>query len=111
MGSPFPWAWYHLALLAAAWVGAALHAGLSMRRHGRRWWVWFLICVFLTVIPATVVSYLDYRRQLQRQHQAGGAWLRCPHCGNVVPRRELRRAGGSAVCPRCDMAIHNEHYA
>ncbi len=55
-----------LALIGAMWVLMALHTGLSMRRLGRRWWVWFAICLFCTAIPAAVVSYLDHLRQLRQ---------------------------------------------
>lgn len=112
MAVQFPLRWDYAAILAALWVGIALHTGLSMRRYGRRWWVWFAICVFATVIPATVVSYLAYRRELRRQREKGAAaYLQCPHCGSVLAGRERRRVGGKSVCPNCDMVLGEEHYA
>ena len=49
MAAQCPLPWYYLAVFGLLWVGLALHTSLSMRRHGRRWWVWFLVSVFLTV--------------------------------------------------------------
>ena len=100
-----------IGIVAVAWVGIALHTGLAMRRYGRRWWVWFLISVCFTVVPATVVSYVEYFRQLRR-HRAEQARLsgrvRCPHCRAVLTGDELRQAGGRAVCPRCNMVIDDD---
>jgi hypothetical protein len=101
---------YWLVVLAAAWVAAALHASLSMRRYGRRWWVWFLISLFFTVIPAAVVSYVDYFRQ-RRRRADGAAPARCPHCGADLDETEARRVGGSRICGRCGMTLSDERYA
>lgn len=117
MGGLFPWPWRHGVLfgtLALLWVGIALHAGLSMRRYGRRWWVWFVVSVFFTLIPAAIVSCVEYSRELRRHREdqaAGARYLQCPHCRAVLSRRDLRHAGGNALCPNCNMVIADEHYA
>jgi len=119
------WLWQLVVILAVVWTGAALHTALIMRRHGRRWWVWFAVSLFLTTIPAAVCSYVDYFRELRRQRQAGGGApdreppRRCRHCGAVLPdeqdapgapSREPRPAG-QATCPNCGMAIADEDIA
>lgn len=101
-----PAAWIVLAFL---WVAAGFNAGWSLRRSGRRWWLWFIISVLFSVIPAAVVAYVDYFRQLaryraQKRLVAMGA-PRCPHCGRPMSPRDLRRAGGQAVCPHCGMTF------
>ena len=102
-----------LGIMALAWVAAAAHTALAMRRYGRRAWVWFLICLFLSVLPAAVVSYVDYFRQLGRYRAQQGLRrvVRCHHCGAVVRREELRLVGGHDVCPRCGMVIGGDEHA
>ena len=126
-------------ILAVVWVGVAMHAGLSMRRYGRRWWVWFWVSTVLTVIPAAVCSYVEYFRELRRQQrlaQAGapgqepaagdeaapdGGAGRCPHCGAVLAEQSGRAGPPAApdrqmpadqkTCPFCGMALEDEHLA
>jgi len=102
-----------LALLGAMWVALALHTALGMRRNGRRWWVWFIVSVLLTVIPAAVVSYMDYFAQLRRQRDraAGGESRRCPHCAAELTDRDVRRVGGKLICARCGMVIEDAQQA
>ena len=104
---PAVWFW---GIVAAAWIGAAVHTGLAMRRYGRRWWAWVLISLCFSVLPAAIVSYVDYFRQLRRHRQAGGARrvTRCPHCGAVLACEQVRRVGGHDVCPRCGMVMGEE---
>jgi hypothetical protein len=117
MGGMFPWPerqWVIFGTLGLLWVGIALHASLSLRRYGRRWWVWFILSVFFTLLPAAVVSCVEYSRALRRQRQEDAAragYLRCPHCRAVLNRQDLPRAGGNALCPHCNMVIADEHYA
>ena len=61
-------------ILAVLWIGAALHMGATMRSIGRRWWVWFLLSLFVSVLPATIVYYVDWFGNFRRQQllaQAG----------------------------------------
>lgn len=102
-------------ILLVLWVGMALHTSLAMRRYGRRWWVWFLISVFCSVIPAAVVSHLDYLRQLRRARQEQAAdrgATQCPHCRMVLRRSEMIGAEeGPPHCPRCNGIIDDRHLA
>ena len=103
-----------LGLLAALWVALALHTALAMRRNGRRWWVWFIVSVLLTVIPAAVVSYVDYFAQLRRRRERaaeGGENRRCPHCAAELTERDVRRVGGKLICARCGMVIEDAQQA
>jgi len=68
MAGAWAYQWHIIAMLIVLWLGIALHTGLTMRRYGRRWWVWFILSAFLTVIPAVVVSYLEHFRALRRYH-------------------------------------------
>ena len=103
MALQMPPTWMLVAFLAA-WVGIALHAGLNVRRYGRRWWVWFLVSLFFTVLPATIVAYLDYFRQLRRANARAAGARRggpCPNCGTRLTPRDVRRVDGRDVCPNC----------
>jgi len=114
-------------ILAAMWVGAALHTSLAMRRYGRRWWLWFVLSLLLTVVPAAVVAHVDFFRELRRQQRlaatGGDGVRRCRHCGAVLTDggAHTGRSGSSgpdptdeaapAVCPHCGMALEDEHLA
>ncbi len=98
---PHTWLW---AFIGVAWVGAALHTAVAMRRYGRRAWVWFVISLFCTFVPAAIVSYVDYFRLVRKANADRGRARRarqCPHCGAQLTARDLRRAGDSYVCPNC----------
>jgi len=104
------WPW--IAAMAAGWAGIALHTGLSMRRYGRRWWVWFIISLLFSAIPAVIVSHVEYYRQLGRTGRGSDeSPLRCPHCRGELTRADMLSAGGSDVCPNCKMIIEDQHYA
>ena len=93
-----------VAILVACWVGVALHRGLAMRRYGLRWWVWFVISVFCTVIPAVIVSYREEARLVRESHDESARARRegeCPHCGATLTRRDIRRMEGIQRCARC----------
>ena len=99
---PLPWL---IGILAAGWVFAALHTAASMRRYGRRFWVWLVICLLCSIIPAAVVSYIDHFRQMRREHREIAAPpRRCPHCGALItgPGREV---GGERICDDCGMVV------
>ena len=112
-----------IAIAVAMWLALALHTGLSMRRYGRRWWVWFLISAFFSVIPATIMSYVEYFRALDRQRgrsaggqggrggQPAGRRRRCEHCGELIGPDDLIRRGGAALCPRCKLPVSQEDVA
>ncbi len=101
------WRW---GLVGAVWVAAAAHTGWSMRRYQRRWWVWFLICLCASPIPAAIVSYVDYFRQLRRSRAGGGAaGTRCPHCRGRLSAEDARRVGGKRVCPHCNMVLEEDY--
>ncbi|HET6427862.1 MAG TPA: hypothetical protein VFJ30_05605 [Phycisphaerae bacterium] len=110
-----PTARIYVGILLAGWVAMALHTALAMRRRGRRWWLWLLISVAFSVIPAAIVSYVDYFRQLRRADRTGAAgdrWLQCPHCGAVLRRSDLPGAeAGAGHCPRCNGIIDESRLA
>jgi len=68
--------WPIIAMLVVLWLGVALHTALTMRRYGRRWWVWFIVSTFLTVVPAVVVSYVEHFRALRQYHDQVAARAR-----------------------------------
>ena len=98
-----------LAVLALVWVGVAAHTGWWMRRYNRRWWVWFLISLCATPVPAAIVSCWEYFRQLRRRRQ-GPPPARCPHCGSELTGGDVRRVGGHSICPDCNMVLDDQDY-
>lgn len=100
-------------IVAISWLLMAAHTAWSMSRHGRRFWVWFIVSVLFSVVPATVVAFYDYFRSLRRRgnDQSAEPTVRCRHCGAVFPEDQLRRKAGQPVCPRCGMKIDDEHFA
>jgi len=102
-------------ILLAGWVLMALHTSLAMRRYGRRWWVWFLISVFCSVIPAAIVSYIEYFRRLRQADREGLARrgrVQCPHCGAILDGSDLPGAeAGAGHCPRCNGIIDHSRLA
>jgi len=109
MGAEFPWPVHRVALLAIAalmWVALALHTSLTMRRYGRRWWVWFIVSVFLTVLPAAVVSYVEYFRRTRQTPLRP----RCDRCGAALAGSATDR-DGEDVCPHCGATVTTQRRA
>ena len=109
--------WLVLTLIALLWVAVALRTGLSMRGSGRRWWVWFVVSLLFTAIPAAVVAWADYLRQRRTCRQAvqGGSdeegdaqARRCEHCHLLLEGMELPRVAGRDMCPRCSLPLSPE---
>ena len=98
MSAAIPWSWPLVVSLAVVWVVVALHAALAMRRFRRRWWVWFALSVFLTVIPAVVCSYVEYFRELRRRRRASEAGSRRPQ--RDAPGRDSVQPGARR-CRHC----------
>ena len=99
MSAAIPWSWPLVVSLAVVWVVVALHAALAMRRFRRRWWVWFVLSVFLTVIPAVVCSYVEYFRELRRRRRAFEAGSRRPR--RDAPGRDSVQPGAARRCRHC----------
>ena len=100
-----------LVVFLVAWVALALHAGLGVRRYGRRWWVWFLVSLFLTVLPAAIVTYVDHYRLLRRANDRMARARRgglCPSCGVRLTPRDVRRVDGQNICPNCREPLGDE---
>ena len=116
--------WLFLTLIALLWVAVALRTGISMRAGGRRWWVWFLVSLVCTAIPAAVVAWADYLRQrrLYRRAMRRGSdepaevpaaqdlpddvpARRCEHCQLLLEGIELPRVAGRDICPRCSLPL------
>jgi hypothetical protein len=122
---PLPWG--TVALLGAVWVLLAGHTAVSMARYGRRGWVWFLITLVLTPVPAAVVSCADWfvslrRRQVSQragdiedEAPAGDAGdrpvRRCRHCGAVLAGQVGKRIGGRLLCPNCRLPVEEDQLA
>jgi hypothetical protein len=96
----------------AVWTMIALHSGVSMRRYGRRWWVWFLIAFFFTALPALAVSLVEFIRSLTKGRQVPPQeqFDRCRHCGGPLPDYLPTRAG-QPICPKCGMAVQTDRLA
>ena len=98
--------------LAGVWVLAALITAVGMRSGGRRFWVWFAVSLFCSVIPGTIVAHVDCLRALRRQRTAAaGDGRRCRHCGRLLPETGLERAGAQAICPTCGMVVEEDFLA
>ena len=103
-----PWPWF-IGVFAVAWTASALHCGLSMRRHGRRWWVWFLISLLGSMIPAVIVSHVDYFRELRRRRHGPAAGAeRCRHCGQPLTGTNVRHVAGQTICAACGMVVGDD---
>jgi len=78
-----------------------------MARTGRNFWLWLVISVFLTSIPATIVLMYDQMRRLspRRVARGGAAPIRCTHCGGVIEPAEADEPDGVALCPHCHLPI------
>ncbi|MBI5723064.1 MAG: hypothetical protein HZA50_03820 [Planctomycetes bacterium] len=53
--------------LAAIYVWTCFRIGLTASQYGRRLWVWFLISLCFTAIPAAIFLWIDYFRLRRRQ--------------------------------------------
>ncbi len=104
-----------VAILLLLWVAMALHTALAMRRHGRRWWVWFPICAFCSIVPAVIVSCADHFRQHRppnRQAAAGEGPRQCPHCHTMLnPPGEAGPEAAPPRCPNCNGPIDDTRLA
>lgn len=54
--------------LAAVYIWTCFRIGMTASQYGRRLWVWFMISLFFTAIPAAIFLWFDYFR-LKRQQQ------------------------------------------
>lgn len=88
------------------WGLAAVHYAIAMRRLGRRWWAWFIISMLCSIVPAAIVSILDYRRIARQRRELLASVRRCPHCGSVLTHPDKpRRLAGRCVCDHCNMVL------
>lgn len=122
MPASLPFSTQTIVILACIYLALALHTAISMGRYGRRWWLWFILSVLFTPLPAAVVSCVDYvRKLLERQRslyqveppedQLPDAVRRCPHCRTVLAGAKPRAVAGKSVCPKCGMALDSDELA
>ena len=116
--------WLIVTLIALLWVAVALRTGVSMRASGRRWWVWFVVSLLFTAIPAAVVAWADYLRQRRLFREAVHDAMdedgeapdapdslgdvparRCEHCHLLLEGIELPHVAGRDMCPRCSLPL------
>jgi hypothetical protein len=99
------------AILAGVYLALAAHTAWSMRRAGRRFWLWLAISVLATPAPATIVAFYDYFRSLAAQHRAGSTHRpgpgRCLHCGGLL-EGNTRRVAGREICNNCNLAVDED---
>jgi predicted RNA-binding Zn-ribbon protein involved in translation (DUF1610 family) len=109
LAPPYGLSWTFWILAALIWVGAAVHSAASMRRTGRSFWLWLVIGVFLSVVPAAAVSTMDYVKARRAHHERAAAGpARCPHCGEMLTARNVRHVGGNRICAGCGLTIDGE---
>ncbi len=123
-----------LLALVAALVVSAVRISMMAPRYNRRRWVWFVISLFFTAIPATIVFWHDYYRSISgretlpslnrrlrknRSSQPHAPTDRCPHCGEILtPDAVLQSDNAPEIdrtvikkCPHCNMNLDKEHFA
>ncbi|NBB95516.1 MAG: hypothetical protein GVY16_07220 [Planctomycetes bacterium] len=126
--------WLLLALAVAAWFVPAVRIARMAPQYGRNSRRWFFISLFASVIPATIVFWRDYMKQVRaedklpsfqqrRQRPPAGEMpepesttadedtasaRRCEHCGQPVPPQN---DDGQAVCPNCRMTRREDRLA
>lgn len=99
-------------ILALLWVLLALQTALAMRRLNRRWWVWLLVSLLASAIPAAIVAVADQVRRLQAQRRGQRqSAARCPHCGASLGAGRRHRVAGRMECPSCKMLLDDSRYA
>lgn len=111
-----------IVVLAVSWVFTAIRVGFMARRYGRRRLVWFFITLLCSAIPAMIVYWLDYRRQVtaanslpgfrqratrRTEDEQSAAIQNCSHCGGVL---EVEQTVGGK-CPHCRMQLSEGHVA
>jgi ribosomal protein L40E len=125
-----PYSWAILGLLVAALVISAFRMARMAEQFGHNRYLWFVISLFLTAIPATLYFWREQARRIRADEQLASFarrrrrrdqtrnpsededdtehsradLRRCPHCGAVVPAEADR-------CENCSMKQDREHYA
>jgi hypothetical protein len=123
--------WMLIALGVAAWIIPAVRIARMARQYGRSPRRWFFITLFASAIPATIVFWRDYQKQMRaadvipgfggcptdtdaaehsddepdEQARCSG---RCHHCGSPLPPEQT---AGESVCPTCRMTRQEKHLA
>lgn len=99
------------AIVGAIYLALAAHTAWSMRRAGRRFWLWLIMSVLATPVPATIVSFYDYFRYLAKRQSPGktrpGGPGRCPHCGGLL-EGNTRSVAGRKICNNCNLAVDED---
>ncbi len=108
--------WAMLIAMVAFYLVLCGRSAWAMRRSGRSFWMWLVITICTTSIPAAMVMMRDHRRgycpaDLQDEDAPapaddsdsddGGETVTCQKCGRTMRRSELRRISGKPKCPHC----------
>jgi len=100
-----------IGLLIVCYLAVCLRTALRMARTGRSLWLWLLITVFLTSIPATVVLMREQFRAVGRGRRGPADEprherpFRCRHCRKLVRPADVDHSSGVAACPHCGLAL------
>ncbi len=125
-----PTQWLLIALAVVAWIIPAIRISRMAPQYGRSSGRWLFITLFASALPALIVFWRDYMKNLSARESLGGfggqtdrdvpdeaparnsdelaAARRCEHCGDVLPPQE---EAGRSLCPTCRMKRNEEHLA
>jgi DNA-directed RNA polymerase subunit RPC12/RpoP len=118
---------------AAFYLATCVRMAYHMARTGRSFWLWLVITIFATSIPATAVLFRDRSRALGQQlrtpersgsprspgiqvpgHQGDEVdadvdrAVRCGQCGRRLAAAEIDRTGPVPTCPHCHLPIPDD---
>jgi len=107
--------WAAICLLAILYLLISARVAWRMGKLGHNTALWFLLTVFLTAVPATIVYWYHGYRRLQpgERGQLGRSASppprRCPRCGEILPPGGPD--GAPPRCPRCGSQSDEVHLA
>lgn len=120
--------WF-IAMVAAFYLYTCFRVARRMGAIGRSTGKWFLISLFASAIPATIVLIKEMRRRQEAHdepvrtqpdaketpqsddtaHSQAGLPRRCPHCHQLLAEDQPQAV--VPQCPSCKMTIDEGRYA